>query len=183
MNSGKSTALMQVAYNYEERDQQVLVIKSLVDTKGSDMLVSRIGIKRKVDILLPQNRTLESYNIDYSKIACLLVDEAQFLTPQQITELWLITKIHNIPVICYGLRTDFKTNSFPGSQRLMELADEIEELITICRCGKRAKFNARKVNEEFVSDGEQVVIDETNNVTYEALCGKCYIQKVLKLKI
>ncbi len=182
MNSGKSTALMQVAYNYEERDQKVVVIKSVVDTKGDNMLVSRIGLRREVDILLSPEDTLDSHNLDYSKIACLLVDEAQFLTPKQVTELWIISKIYDTPVVCYGLRTDFQTNSFPGSKRLMELADEIEELITICRCGRRARFNGRKINDEFVSDGEQVVIDETNNVTYESLCGKCYLQKVLKLK-
>ena len=182
MNSGKSTALMQVAYNYEERDQKVVVIKSVVDTKGDNMLVSRIGLQREVDILLSPEDTLNSYNLDYSKIACLLVDEAQFLTPKQVTELWIISKMYDTPVVCYGLRIDFQTNSFPGSKRLMELADEIEELITICRCGRRARFNGRKINDEFVSDGEQVVIDETNNVTYESLCGKCYLQKVLKLK-
>ncbi len=182
MNSGKSTALMQVAHNYEERDQKVLVIKSMIDTKGDDMLVSRIGLKRKVDILLSPDETLESYNIDYSKISCLLVDEVQFLTPKQITELWTISKLYDTPVICYGLRSDFKTNSFPGSKRLMELADEIEEMITICRCGKRAKFNGRKVNGRFVSEGEQVVIDNNNEeVTYESLCGKCYMEKVLKI--
>lgn len=182
MNSGKSTALMQVAHNYEERDQKVLVIKPMIDTKGDDMLVSRIGLKRKVDILLSSDETLESYNIDYSKISCLLVDEAQFLTPKQITELWIISKLYDTPVICYGLRSDFKTNSFPGSKRLMELADEIEEMITICRCGKRAKFNGRKVNGRFVSEGEQVVIDNNNEeVTYESLCGKCYMEKVLKI--
>lgn len=182
MNSGKSTALMQVAHNYEERDQKVLVIKPMIDTKGDDMLVSRIGLKRKVDILLSPDETLESYNIDYSKISCLLVDEVQFLTPKQITELWIISKLYDTPVICYGLRSDFKTNSFPGSKRLMELADEIEEMITICRCGKRAKFNGRKVNGSFVSEGEQVVIDNNNEeVTYESLCGKCYMEKVLKI--
>ncbi|NLM63181.1 MAG: thymidine kinase [Mollicutes bacterium] len=182
MNSGKSTALMQVAHNYEERDQKVLVIKPMIDTKGDDMLVSRIGLKRKVDILLSSDETLESYNIDYSKISCLLVDEVQFLTPKQITELWIISKLYDTPVICYGLRSDFKTNSFPGSKRLMELADEIEEMITICRCGKRAKFNGRKVNGRFVSEGEQVVIDNNNEeVTYESLCGKCYMEKVLKI--
>ncbi|MDD4547811.1 MAG: thymidine kinase [Bacilli bacterium] len=179
MNSGKSTALMQVAYNYEERDQKVLVIKSVIDTKGDKKLVSRIGLERKVDILLPADASLKNYDIDYQNIACLLVDEAQFLTDKQVTELWVISKKYNIPVIAYGLRSDFQTNSFPGSKRLMELADELEELITICRCGKRAKFNGRKVNGKFVSVGEQVAIDETNDVSYESLCGNCYIEKVL----
>ncbi|MFA5603530.1 MAG: thymidine kinase [Bacilli bacterium] len=179
MNSGKSTALMQVAYNYEERDQKVLVIKSVIDTKGNSRLVSRIGLERDVDILLSSHDSLKNYDINYQTIACFLVDEAQFLTEEQVTELWIVSKRYNIPVICYGLRSDFQTNSFPGSKRLMELADELDELITICRCGKRAKFNGRKINGKFVSEGEQVAIDETNDVSYESLCGKCYIDKVL----
>ncbi len=183
MNSGKSTALMQVAHNYEERDQRVIVIKSAIDTKGDDMLVSRIGLTRKVDILLNPSDKLTGKKIQLDNIACLLVDEAQFLAKDQVTELWEIAKIKDIPVICYGLRGDFQTNSFPGSMRLMELADEIEELITICRCGKRAGFNGRMVNGKFVSEGEQVAIDEKNNVTYESLCGKCYLEKVLKVKV
>ncbi|MDD2181126.1 MAG: thymidine kinase [Bacilli bacterium] len=182
MNCGKTTALMQVAYNYEERDQKVLVIKSAVDIKGDKNLVSRLGIERKVDVLLALDEKLEDYKINYSEISCILVDEAQFLTPIQITELWVISKLYDVPVISYGLRTDFQTNSFPGSKRLMELADEMEELVTICRCGKSAKFNGRKVNDEFVSEGDQVAIDETDNVTYESLCGKCYLDKVLVLE-
>lgn len=180
MNSGKSSALMQVAHNYEERDQLVLVIKSSIDTKGDDMLVSRIGLSRQVDILLFPTDKLKEKKLNLTNIACLLVDEAQFLTTDQVTELWTISKLNDIPVICYGLRSDFQTNSFPGSKRLMELADEIEELITICRCGKRAKFNGRKINGQFVNHGDQVAIDEKNNVTYESLCGKCYLRKVLK---
>lgn len=181
MNSGKSTALIQVAHNYEERDGHVLVIKSTIDTKGDDYLVSRIGIKRKVDLLLPPNETVTD-KIDFlNPVSCILVDEAQFLTPKQVEELYEITKLKNIPVICYGLRSDFKTNGFPGSIRLLELADELEELITVCRCGKRAKLNARKVNGVFVSEGSQVAIDEVGSVTYESLCGKCYLKYVGKL--
>lgn len=182
MNSGKSTALMQVAHNYEERDGHVLVIKSTVDTKGDTYLVSRIGIKRKVDLLLNTNETVID-KIDFTKpLSCILVDEAQFLTPSQVEELYEITKQKDIPVICYGLRSDFRTFGFPGSIRLFELADELEELITVCRCGKRAKLNARKVNGKFVSEGSQVAIDETGNVTYESLCGKCYLKQVGSVK-
>lgn len=178
MNSGKSTALMQVAYNYEERDQKVFLIKSSIDTKGDKKIVSRIGLERDVDLLLNPNDSLYDKIKDLTGIACILVDEAQFLDPSQVDELYEITKLHNIPVICYGLRSDFKTNGFPGSIRLLELADELEELITICRCGKRAKLNARKVNGEFVSDGDQVAIDGSQNITYESLCGKCYLKYV-----
>ncbi|MGE5455664.1 MAG: thymidine kinase [Ignavibacteriales bacterium] len=177
MNSGKSTALMQVAYNYEERDQKVIVIKSVLDTKGSNKLVSRIGLERKVDILLNHEDEVFSLGKKFKKdnIACILVDEAQFLHPDQVFDLYKITKIYNIPVICYGLRSDFKTIGFPGSVRLFEIADEMEELITICRCGKRAKLNGRKVNGKFVREGEQIAIDEVGDVTYESLCGKCYL--------
>ena len=91
----------------------------------------------------------------------------------------MFTKLKDIPVICYGLRTDFKSISFPGSLRLFEVADTLEELYTICRCGKRAKFNGRIVNGKFTSSGSQVAIDGENEVSYESLCGKCYLEKVL----
>ena len=177
MNSGKSTALMQVAYNYEERGQKVIVIKSILDTKGSNKLVSRIGLERNVDFLLKQDDNIFSKAKQFKKdnIACILVDEAQFLHPDQVFDLYKITKIYDIPVICYGLRSDFKTIGFPGSIRLFEIADEIEELITICRCGKRAKLNGRKVNGKFVREGDQIAIDEVGDVTYESLSGKCYL--------
>lgn len=178
MNCGKTSALLQVAYNYEEKGKEVMILKSIVDTKGDDNLVSRIGLKRKVDLILKlEDNIYEKIKSNTERLACMLVDEAQFLTQKQVTELWQITKECNIPVICYGLRTDFQTNGFPGSIRLMELADELEELVTICRCGKKAKFNARKVNGVFVNHGNQVAIDGADSVTYEPLCGNCYIEE------
>lgn len=181
MNSGKSTSLMQVAYNYEERDQQVILLKSTIDTKGSDRLVSRIGIERKVDLLIGSDESLATKITPLleTKVACILVDEAQFLSASQVDDLFFISKTKDIPVICYGLRSDFQTKAFPGSMRLFELADELEELVTICRCGKRAQLNGRLVNGVFVSEGAQVAIDEKDDVTYESLCGKCYIEKVM----
>ena len=121
MNCGKSTALMQVAHNYEENNKKVVVIKSKIDTKADDRLSSRIGMERKVDILLEKDESLEKY-YDYfnNNIDCILVDEAQFLNEKQIEELWLITKMYDIPVICYGLKTDFKSHLFEGSKRLIE---------------------------------------------------------------
>ena len=107
-----------------------------------------------------------------------MIDEAQFLTTRQVEELQFISKELDISVICYGLKTDFKTNSFPGSRRLFELADKLEELTTICACGKKAKFNARIINGKYVFDGSQVAIDQENSVSYEPLCGACYIEKV-----
>lgn len=181
MNCGKTTALLQVAHNYEERGQHVIVIKPKVDKKGKNYIVSRLGAKRKVDILLD----VVDHPITHIKefltnhINCILVDEAQFLSRDQVDELFMYTKLKNKPVICYGLRSDFKTIAFPGSLRLFEVSDVMEELITICRCGKRAKFNGRIVNGEFTSNGEQVAIDGENHVEYESLCGKCYLEKVL----
>ena len=182
MNSGKTTLLLQVAHNYEERGMKVLILKPKIDTKGDNKIVTRIGLKRKVDHLIDQDESLTEYlNKIPSDIACVLVDEAQFLTRDQVDELFMFTKLKDISVICYGLRSDFKTISFPGSLRLFELADVMEELYTICRCGKRAKFNARIVNGEFTSSGEQVAIDGENQVEYESLCGKCYLEKVLHI--
>jgi thymidine kinase len=179
MNSGKTTALMQVAYNYKERGMDTIVIKPMIDTKGNNKIVSRLGIEKEVDILIgPNDDLMNKLNSYLDKISCILVDEAQFMTKKHIDELFYISKQRDIPVICYGLRSDFKTDVFPGSLRLFELADELEELITICRCGKRAKFNGRKVNGIFVFEGDQVAIDEENSVTYESLCGECYIEKV-----
>ncbi len=184
MNSGKTTVLLQVAHNYEERGMKVVILKAAIDTKGEDKIVSRMGISRKVDYLVKESDDINKWKDEFIKnnVSCILVDEAQFLTAEQINQLWEITKIENIPVICYGLRTDFKTNGFPGSIRLLELSDELEEIITICRCGKRARFNGRKIKNEFVNNGSQIAIDEKEGITYESLCGKCYIEKVLKCK-
>lgn len=183
MNCGKSSALMQVAHNYEENGKSVSVIKSKVDTKADNRLSSRIGMTRKVDILIDKDESFVKYFEDWdNNIHCILVDESQFLTNNQVEELWYVSKVYNIPVICYGLKTDFKSNLFEGSKRLLELADEIEELITICNCGKRAKFNTRLVNGEYVSDGNVIEIDgNDDSIKYEPMCGKCYLKKVKKM--
>ena len=176
MNCGKSSSLMQVAHNYEQNDKKVLVIKSEIDTKGNDCLESRIGLKRKVDILLKKDGSIKEYYNVLNDIACILVDEAQFLSEEQVDELYYITKYFDIPVICYGLKTDFQSKLFVGSKRLLELADELDELITICRCGKRAKFNARYINDKFTLEGDTNLIDGSiTNVKYVPLCGKCYL--------
>lgn len=185
MNSGKSIALMKDAYNLEEKGYKTLLIKSTVDTKGDNMIVSRIGLQKRVDIYLrPDESLLSDENLaKYEDLSLILVDEAQFLTGTQIEELWKLTKVLDIPVNCYGLRTDFTTSTFTGSKRLFELADYVEELKNICECGRLAKFNARKVNGEYVREGESVVIDGASNVEYVPLCGKCYMEKVMGLNI
>lgn len=183
MNAGKTTIMLQTAYNYEERNQKVLLIKPSIDTKGNERILSRIGLDRKVDALISPEDTIFNKIGEYLDTTnCILVDEAQFLSKNQVDELYYITKMYNIPVIAFGLRTNFKSNGFEGSIRLLELADALEEMATICRCGKKARFNARKVNGEFTNVGDNVVIDGTQNVEYESLCGSCYIEKVLKLK-
>lgn len=180
MNCGKTTALLQVAHNYEEKGMNVVVIKSSIDKKGDRNIVSRLGIEREVDLLIdPKESVFE--NIDLTNITAILVDEVQFMTRDQIKEIWLISKLYNVPVICYGLKTNFKGELFEGSKAVLELADELEELATICKCGKKAKFNARKVNDEFVFEGEEVAIDGIGaEYKYESVCGECYIKDVMK---
>lgn len=181
MNSGKSTALMQVAHNYEERDMFVRVLKPAIDSKGDDFLVSRLGVKRKVDYLIEKEDDLyENFNdIEQGQnISCILVDEVQFLTSDQIDQLMKIAVIKNVPVICYGLRTDFQTNGFEGSRRLLMVAHSIEELKTICRCGRKAIFNGRKIDGLFVFEGSQVAIDGEHEVEYESMCAKCYYDRL-----
>ncbi len=177
MNCGKTTALLQVAHNYEEKGMNILLIKPKIDKKGENKVVSRLGIDRKVDVLVDTDEKLKDL-LKLDNISCILVDEVQFMTKDQIKELWIIAKTKDIPVICYGLKTNFKGELFEGSKPIIELADELEELITICKCGKRAKFNARIINGEYVKDGEEVAIDGID-ATYESLCGKCYIENVL----
>ncbi len=180
MNSGKTTNLIQVAYNYEELGHKVIIAKPLIDTKGGDKVTTRIGLERKVDYLIgPKDSFLK---VDLKKIAAILVDEVQFLTPEQIEELWYIVKLKGVAVVCYGLKVSFNSYSFPGSIRLFELADELTELATICDCGVKARFIGRKINGEYQADGPQVVIDGEADVQYESLCGRCYIKKVRKVK-
>ena len=159
MNCGKTALLLQTVHNYESRNMNVLVLKPKVDTKGDKKVVSRIGLEREVDHLISKNEDLYSYLKDITGVSCIFVDEAQFLKKEQIDDLMRIVVDNEIPVICYGLRTDFNTNGFEGSTRLLQLAHSIEEMKTICDCGAKATLNARMVDGEFVFDGEQVAID------------------------
>ncbi len=183
MNSGKSTALLQAAHNYEERSQHVLLAKPAIDVKGEKAITSRLGVDREVDFLITPELNLRAEfaalvkaykESSGNKIACLLIDEAQFLTREQVDQALEIAVLDDVPVLAYGIRTDFLTNGFPGSLRLLEIAHSLEELKTICRCGRKAMFNARKMDDKFVFDGEQVAIDGVH-VTYESLCPSCYL--------
>ncbi len=178
MNSGKTTALIQAAYNYEEQGKRVSVVKPTIDTKGGDMVVSRVGLTRKADILLRPEASVEK-SLANVAVACVLVDEAQFITPEQADDfLWYAVK-KDVPVLAYGLRTDFQGNGFPGATRLLEIAHTIEEFKTICRCGIKATFNGRKIDGKFVYDGDQVAIDDNQRVEYEPLCAADYGKLVL----
>lgn len=179
MNSGKSTALIQVAFNYEERGMSVFLIKPQMDSKGKGMLVSRIGVQREVDYLArPEDDLFEVVRLrtEEKPVHCILVDEAQFLKKEQVDQLMKVTIRLGIPVIAYGLRTDFSTNGFEGAERLLLLAHSIEEMKTICTCGRKATFNGRKINGVFVFEGEQVVIDNQAEVEYQSLCPDCYFR-------
>ena len=173
MNSGKSTALMQVAHNYEEQGMQVLILKPQVDTKGGGELVSRLGVHRKADRLIRPDMDVFEVVREASqatKLACVLCDESQFFTAEQAEQLFMVTVDLNIPVICYGLRTDFRGELFEGSRELLRWADTIEEIKTVCWCGRKATFNARVQNGHIVREGEQIMMG--GNSAYVSLCRR-----------
>ncbi|MBU6265202.1 thymidine kinase [Aurantimicrobium minutum] len=183
MNSGKSTAMLQAAYNYEERGHSVVLAKPAIDQKGDMGILSRVGITRRSDFVIAeesdvyglfQHEREEIIRKTGADVKCFMVDEAQFLTEAQVDDLLRIALLEDVPVMAFGIRTDFQTVAFPGSRRLLEISHEIDELKTICRCGKKAIFNARKYNDRFIFDGDQVAIDGVA-VNYEPLCGNCYL--------
>lgn len=180
MNCGKSTNLLQVAHNYEERGMKVIIIKPKTDTKGGNKVVSRLGFTRNADMIIERNQNVyeevEKWIDTNGKIDCILADEVQFFKKDQIDELFEIAVRMDIPTICYGLRTDFQMNGFEGSERLLLVAHSIEELKTICKCGKKAILNGRKINGRFIFEGQQVAIDNENNIEYESLCASCYFK-------
>jgi thymidine kinase len=159
---------------------QAIVIKPYTDTKGGGKVVSRLGIAKDVDLLVKDDvciaGSIDAWIAEHGAIHCILVDEVQFMKAAQIDELFEIAVTKNIPVICYGLRTDFQMRGFEGSERLLLIAHSIEELKTICRCGRKAILNGRKVNGTFVFEGDQVAIDGENQVEYESLCASCYFK-------
>lgn len=178
MNSGKSDTLIKTAYNYTEQGLQVLVVKPSIDTKGAGRITARAGGVWQVDILASADMDLERAILEHHKkssVHCVLADESQFLSAEQIDQLYCLTKHHDISVICYGLRVDFTRQLFTGSTRLFELADNIEKIPTMCRCGSQAEANVRSVDGQPVFSGDQVSIDGEANVTYDSLCGSCYL--------
>ena len=182
MGSSKTAQALITKYNYEENDLNVWLIKPSADTRdGAQILRSRIGLEAEVHVITPE---MDVYDLfDTAKRDCcdvIIVDECQFMTAKQIDELRAIVNDFNVPVLCFGLRTDFQTKLFPGSMRLMELADCIEEIKTMCDCGAKATVNAR-INDGFiVTEGAQVVLG--GNDSYSAMCHRCYVNGIREHK-
>jgi len=182
MGSGKTMDLLRTAFNYEENGLKVLVMKPSVDTKGGDSIVTRVGMSRKVDYLIGVGTSIIDLISDsLSDVSCIFIDEAQFLSEQQVVDLFIISNNYDVPVICYGLRTDFRGNLFPGSSKLLGIAEELHEFKSLCSCGEIARYNARRVNGKYVVDGDSVLIDGTSEIEYVPLCGNCYTKYVLSL--
>ncbi len=180
MNSGKSDTLIKTSFNYGERGLNVVTVKPTADTKSEQYIVARGGATRLVDILAtPDTDLRQAIGVFMARqaLACVLVDEAQFLSEPQIEQLFDVAKIDDVSVIAYGLRTDFQTQLFPGSKRLLELADNIEKLPTMCNCGSQAEFNCRKQGDHYVFVGDQIAIDGDEATTYDSFCGLCYARE------
>ena len=178
MGCGKTMQLLQVAFNYEERGQKVCVIKPRTDTKNGNKLLTRIGPERETDFTFSRRDNIfNKIKKSYSDVDCILVDEAQFLTPAQADQLMQIVVELNIPVICYGLRLNFRQEDkgFEGSTRLLQIAHKLEEIKTICCCGRKATLNARFLNNQLVTEGPDILIDDgKSKIEYRALCNNCY---------
>ncbi len=182
MGSSKTAQALITKYNYEENDMKVWLLKPSADTRdGAQILRSRIGLEAQVEVAPPDANIYDRYVADHvGKCDAVIVDECQFLTPEQIDQLRQIVDDFNVPVMCFGLRTDFRTHLFPGSLRLMELADAIEEIKTMCDCGTKATVNARINDGYIVTEGAQVVLG--GNDSYIAMCHKCYIRGIREHK-
>ena len=184
MGSSKTAQALITKYNYEENDLSVWLLKPSADTRdGKSILRSRIGLEAEVEIVPPETDILELFrSTRLGKCDVIIVDECQFLTQEQIDQLRAIVDEHNIPVMCFGLRTDFQTKLFPGSLRLMEVADTIQEIKTICDCGAKATVNARIDAEgHIVTQGAQVVLG--GNASYIAMCHKCYVRGIRENRV
>ena len=182
MGSSKTAQALITKYNYEENDMKVWLLKPSADTRdGVSILRSRIGLEAEVEIATPDANIYDRYVAEHvGKCDAVIVDECQFLTPEQIDQLRGIVDDFNVPVMCFGLRTDFRTHLFPGSHRLMELADAIEEIKTMCDCGTKATVNARINDGYIVTEGAQVVLG--GNDCYIAMCHRCYVNGIRQHK-
>ena len=177
MGSSKTAQALVTKYNYEERNMKVLFLKPSTDTRdGADIVRSRIGLESKAVVLTPEEDAYKLYAEHYRDCKAVIVDECQFLTPEQVDQLAMITIDFDVAVLCFGLRTDFQTHFFPGSRRLMEIAESISEIKSVCDCGAKATVNARlDENGDVVFEGDQVVLG--GNDRYHAMCRKCWLKK------
>jgi thymidine kinase len=173
MNAGKSTSLLQIAYNYEEQGQKVLLYTAGIDDRsGTGQIASRLGLQRSA-LVFDKSTRFSGLHEGQQNLSCVLIDESQFLLPSQVRELHVVANVHNIPVICFGLRTDFMGRPFDGAAWLLGLADDIEEIKTICSCGRKATMNIRLDDHgDRVLEGAQVEIGGNNR--YQQVCARCF---------
>ena len=177
MGSSKSAQALITQFNYEELGMKVWLIKPSIDDRdGKNIIRSRIGLQREAQVITPEENILETFAA-LSDVDVIIADEAQFFTPEQIDQLRTIVDDEDLPVLCFGLRTDFLTHFFPGAMRLMELADSITEIKTVCACGRKATVNARiDENGRVVTEGGQILLG--GNDSYVAMCHKCWKSKI-----
>lgn len=177
MNCGKSSALLQVKHNYEERGMNVILCSPAIDTRsGTGIVKSRIGLQSNSCVFTEHTDFyIDLIGISKGRYSCVIIDEAQFLTENHVLQLARIADEHDIPVMCYGLRTDFQGKLFPGSKALMELADKLHEIKTICHCGKKASMVVRYVDGMPTRSGAQIQIGDQE---YVSMCRKHYMQEV-----
>ena len=174
MGSSKTANALITKFNYEERDMKVWLIKPSIDDRdGANIIRSRIGLEAAADVMTPDTDIFSLFEKSHNNCDVIITDECQFFTPEQIDQLRKIVDSYDIPVMCFGLRTDFLTHLFPGSRRLFEVADSITEIKTICSCGSKATVNARiDENGNVVTTGSQILIG--GNDSYIAMCHKCW---------
>ena len=177
MGSSKSAQALITQFNYEELGMTVWLIKPSTDTRdGADIIRSRIGLARHAEIITPEQNIIEAYHAA-GKHDVIIADEAQFFTPEQIDQLRTLVDEEELPVLCFGLRTDFQTHFFPGARRLMELADSLTEIKTVCDCGCKATVNARiDENGRIITEGDQVLLG--GNDRYVAMCHRCWKRRI-----
>lgn len=178
MGSSKSAQALITQFNYEELGMKVWLIKPSIDDRdGANIIKSRIGLSREAQVITPEDDLLDLLHKSSEKYDVIISDESQFFTVEQINQLRTIVDEDDLPVICFGLRTDFQTNFFPGSKRLMELADSLTEIKTVCSCGRKAMVNARfDSNGKILTKGDQVFLG--GNDSYIAMCHKCWQNKI-----
>ena len=177
MGSSKTAQALITKFNYEERNMKVLLLKPAVDNRdGANTVKSRIGLEKEAVSVREDENLYDKYTREYSDCKVIIVDECQFLTPEQVDQLGDIVIKKNIPVLCFGLATDFMTHLFPGSKRLFEIAESVSEIKSICNCGAKATVNARiDDNGNIVTEGSQVCIG--GNDRYLAMCRRCWLKK------